>query len=155
LLRQHTVVALMSVYLSVQLLVPFRHILYPGVVHWTEEGHRWSWHMKLRSKDCRGAFFVTETASGATHIVVPERFLEEHQVRKSLGRPDMALQFAHFLRDRWREHGYEVEVRAKIRCSLNGRPHQVFIDPGVDLAAEPRTLRHATWILPLRTELED
>ncbi len=37
-------------YLALQLLIPLRHFLYPGNVHWTEEGHRFSWHMKLRNK---------------------------------------------------------------------------------------------------------
>ena len=60
------------------------------------------------------------------------------------------------LRDKAREHGLEqVEVRAKIRCSLNGRPHQVYIDPDVDLAAEERTLGRASWIVPLRTPLPE
>ena len=88
----------MAIHLGLQLVIPFRHLFYPGVVHWTEEGHRWSWHMKLRSKDCRGAFFVTDPVSGATTLVKPQRYLAEHQ-DKMLGRPDMILQFAHFLRE--------------------------------------------------------
>jgi hypothetical protein len=153
-LRQRVIVTLIAIHLGLQLVIPFRHLLYPGVVHWTEEGHRWSWHMKLRSKDCRGAFFVTDPVSGSTAIVTPDRYLEEHQVDKAIGRPDMILQFAHFLRDKWRERGYEqVEVRAKIRCSLNGRPFQVYVDPDVDLAAEERTLGHVRWIVPLRTPM--
>ena len=152
-LRQRIIVTLMGIYLAVQLLVPFRHLLYPGIVHWNEEGHRWSWHMKLRSKDCRGAFFVTDPRSGATTIVTMDRYLAPHQ-DKALGRPDMILQFAHFLRDKWQARGFEqVEVRAKVRCSLNGRPFQMYVDPHVDLAAEPRTLGHVDWIVPLRTPL--
>jgi hypothetical protein len=153
-LRQRIIVTLMGVYLTAQLLIPLRHLLYPGVVHWDEEGHRWAWHMKLRSKDCRGAFFVSDPVSGATKIVVPERYLAEHQAEKVLGRPDMVLQFAHFLRDKWRAKGYEVEVHAKIRCSLNGRPFQVFIDPHVDLAAEERTFGHVPWVVPLKTPMQ-
>jgi vitamin K-dependent gamma-carboxylase len=154
-LQQRIIVTLIGVYLAAQLLIPFRHLLYPGTVHWTEEGHRWSWHMKLRSKDCRGAFFVEDPVSGATAVVKPERFLAEHQTGKVLARPDMILQFAHFLRDKWQASGFEqVEVRAKIRCSLNGRPYQVYVDPDVDLAAEQRTLGHVPWIVPLRTPLD-
>jgi len=39
-----------SIYLSVQVLVPLRHFLYPGRASWTEEGHYFAWRMKLRSK---------------------------------------------------------------------------------------------------------
>lgn len=37
-------------WVAFQCLMPFRHWLYPGNVSWTEEGHRFSWHMKLRDK---------------------------------------------------------------------------------------------------------
>lgn len=154
-LSRKITVTLIGVYLTAQILIPFRHFLYPGNVHWTEEGHRWSWHMMLRSKDARGAFVVHDPVSGMTRVVSPKRYLERHQIDKVLGRPDMILQFAHFLADEWRAAGYEqIEVRANIRCSLNGRPPQVYIDPDVDLAAEPRTLGHASWILPLTTPLD-
>jgi hypothetical protein len=154
--RQRMIVTAIGIYLAIQVLVPFRHLLYPGVVHWTEEGHRWSWHMKLRSKECRGAFFVKDARTGATAIVDPARFLAEHQTDKTIARPDMTLQFAHYLRDKWLAAGFEeVEVYAKIRCSLNGRPFQQYIDPDVDLAAESRTLGHADWIVPLRIPLPE
>ncbi|MDX5442717.1 MAG: HTTM domain-containing protein, partial [Hymenobacteraceae bacterium] len=37
-------------YAATQILVPLRHFLYPGNVNWTEEGHKFAWHMMLRSK---------------------------------------------------------------------------------------------------------
>jgi vitamin K-dependent gamma-carboxylase len=40
-----------GVYLLVQVLMPLRHWVYPGKVHWTEEGHCFVWHMKLRDKE--------------------------------------------------------------------------------------------------------
>ena len=45
------VLAFLAVYVAVQLLVPLRHLLYPGDVAWTEEGHRFSWRMRLREKE--------------------------------------------------------------------------------------------------------
>jgi hypothetical protein len=153
--RRKLTIGLVAVYLGVQLLVPFRHLLYPGNVHWTEEGHRWSWHMKLRVKDGRGAFFVTDPISGETEIVNPRDHLEDRQVHKMLCTPDMILQFAQFLASERRAAGVDqVEVRAMIRCSLNGRRPQLFIDPEVDLASQSRTLGHVDWILPLETPLE-
>lgn len=153
--RQRLIVTLIGIHLAVQLLVPFRHLLYPGDVHWTEEGHRWAWHMKLRSKDCHGHLYVRDPVSGATTVVKEKRFLAEHQMHKVMARPDMLLQFAHFLRDKWQAAGFErVEVHADIECSLNGRPYQVYVDPEVDLAAEPRTLGHVSWVVPLTTPLE-
>ncbi|MBT4865483.1 MAG: HTTM domain-containing protein, partial [Planctomycetaceae bacterium] len=47
------------VFMGAQCLVPFRHWLYPGTVHWTEEGHLFAWHMKLRYKSGHAAFRAT------------------------------------------------------------------------------------------------
>ena len=44
------------VFAALQLLMPLRHWLYPGNPNWTEEGHRFAWHMKLRDKDATAVF---------------------------------------------------------------------------------------------------
>jgi len=41
----------------------------------------------------------------------------------------------------------------KTAISLNGRPPATILDPDRDLAAVPRDLRHADWILPLTEPL--
>lgn len=154
-LRQRITIALLGAHLTVQLLMPFRHVLYPGNTHWTEEGHLWSWYMKLHSKEGRGVFIVRDPVSDTTTVVRPRRHLTPQQVQRMLCTPDMVLQYAHFVADEWRARGVaKPEVRARIHCSLNGRPFQLFIDPEVDLAAQERTLRHLPWILPLTTPLE-
>lgn len=144
------VVFFLSVYLAFQLLFPLRHYLYPGQVSWTEEGHRFSWHMKLRDKASNAFFTVTEPETGATWEVDANTYLTPRQYDEMSSRPDMILQFAHFLRDNWRKRGYDnVEVRAEVLSSLNGREYQFLIDPDVDLAKERRSLGHANWIVPL------
>jgi vitamin K-dependent gamma-carboxylase len=146
--------ALLGLYLSVQLLVPLRHFLYAGDASWTEEGHRFSWRMKLRAKAADAQFFVTDTATGQTQTVNPTAHLKPHQLDEMMARPDMLLQFAHHLAKEARARGAErVEVRAFVRASLNGRAPQLLIDPSVDLAAIPRTLRSANWIRPLQEPL--
>lgn len=37
-------------YFVLQLLIPFRHWLYPGNVNWTMEGHQFSWRMMLNEE---------------------------------------------------------------------------------------------------------
>jgi vitamin K-dependent gamma-carboxylase len=152
--RQRLTLACLSIYLAVQLLVPFRHFLYPGNVNWTYEGHQFSWHMKLLDKDAEAEFLVTDLRNQTTWTVYPEDYLERWQVRKMSTRPDMILQFSHYLADELRQEGYDqVEVRAKVLSSLNGREPQLLIDPEVNLAAEKRTLAHAPWIMPLTEPL--
>jgi len=65
-------------------------------------------------------------------------------------RPDLIVQFSHFLAKETERQGYrDVEVRAYIWQSLNGREAQLLIDPSINLAAEPRTLAHKPWVMPL------
>ena len=151
---QHVAAALLGVYLAFQVLVPLRHWLYPGNVNWTEEGHRFSWRMKLRDKSAEAQFYVTDTATGQTQLANIGQHLNINQRAEMVTRPDMILQFAQHLASEARGNGAsQVEVRAFVRASLNGRAWQMLIDPSVNLAAEPRTLAAARWIMPLAEPL--
>jgi len=147
------IVAALAVYLLAQTAIPLRHFLYPGQVHWNEEGHRFSWHMKLRTKIAEARFRVSYAGTDGERgswEVVPTQYLRPWQVDKMAARPDMILQFAHFLADSMRDVGFQdVEVHADVMAALNGRAPRRLVDPSVDLAAEPRSLGHAHWVLPL------
>jgi vitamin K-dependent gamma-carboxylase len=144
------ILTLITLYFVIQLLVPFRHLLYPGNVDWTYEGHRFSWRMKLLDRDATVRFFVTDPNNGTTHEVDPLDRLRPPQVRKMSARPDMILQFGHYLaRNEPRSGPRPLQVRAEVLLSLNGREPALLVDPKVDLAAERRTLGHASWLLPM------
>ena len=144
------VVGVLAVYLLVQLLFPLRHHLYPGNVAWTEEGHRFSWRMKLRVKQGWVRFQATDPDTGRGWVIDPRDILTPRQERKMSRIPDMILQFAHHLAEVERSRGHpNVEIRALAFSTLNGRPHQQLIDPEVNLAAVTRSLKPASWILPL------
>ena len=153
---QHRTVVVLGMWVVVQTALPLRHFFIPGNVHWTEEGHNYSWHMKLRDKDSSGFFLVKDTQTGEERTVYPQEYLTQVQAKKMLSRPHMIVPFAHFLAEQFRKQGQaEVEVRARIMVSLNGRTPQLMIDPQVDLAkvAYP-WWRPAKWILPLEVPLE-
>ena len=151
---QKVTVWCLAVYMTIQLLVPFRHYLYPGDVSWTEEGHRFAWHMMLRGKTCGVRFYATEPKTGRTVIVPLRGHLTQRQIEKVGKEPDMLVQFSHYLAEQLRIRGYgDVEIRALVLVSLNGRKPQLLIDPNVNLAAEPRTWRRYPWIVPLKEPL--
>jgi vitamin K-dependent gamma-carboxylase len=153
---QRIQITLVLVYLAVQLVLPLRHFLYPGPVSWTEEGHLFAWHMKLRDKDGWVRFVVTDPATGKTWMVDPQEHLSRRQANRMEGWPDMIHLFSLYLAEQYRQEGHSpVEVRAEAMASLNGREHQLLIDPTVDLAARARTLRPAEWIMPLYKRLPD
>ncbi len=112
--------------------------------------------MKLRDKDSEGFFIVTDSDTGEEWKVDPDDHLTSRQVSRVTSRPEMAVQFSHHLANQFRSTGREnVEVRAHIMASLNGREPQFLIDPDVDLASVPTAwFGHADWILPLERPLE-
>jgi hypothetical protein len=80
--------------------------------------------------------------------------MKARQRDKMATRPDLILQFSHFLAAEMRKAGYaNVEVRAQVMASLNGRAPQLLVDPTVDLAKERRSLWPAPWIVPLTEPL--
>ena len=147
--------ALLGAYAAVQVLVPLRHWLYPGDVNWTEEGHRFAWHMKLRSKAGQARFTATDPATGRTWPVQATDYLSPWQSSRMATRPDMILQFSHYLADTIREQEglTNIEIRARVLVTMNGRRPQLLVNPEVDLASEPRSLAPARWIQPLTETL--
>jgi hypothetical protein len=149
--RDWGVVGALALYFAVQLALPLRHRLYPGNVHWTEEGHRMSWRMMLRDKSGRIKFKLVHPPSGRRWTVRPREFLTSKQAERLAIRPDLIWQFAQFLERHYAEQGLvPIEIRAEATVSLNGREPQPFVDPAVDLAAaEWSLIRPTTWIVPL------
>ncbi len=143
------VLAAIAVYLTLQIVVPFRHWLYPGEVAWTEEGHLYSWRMKLRDKQSDLAFRVRDSKSGYQWEIEPGDFLTPRQKARMPGMPDLIHQFAIHIRDEYRKlYNMEVEVHVDTKVSLNGRVSAALIDPNADLAKEARNPWPKRWITP-------
>ncbi|MSU23610.1 MAG: HTTM domain-containing protein [Opitutus sp.] len=152
--RHGLTIALVAAYLAGQFLFPLRHWLYAGDVLWTEEGHRFSWHMKLRSKSASLTLYAHDPDTNRTWKTHLPNYINRAQLDEAAGRPDMILQLAHRVAEDFRRQGHpHIQVRARALVSLNGRVDQLLVDPDVDLAAQPRTLGSATWITPLTTPL--
>jgi vitamin K-dependent gamma-carboxylase len=148
--------AFLGLWAIIQLCVPLRHLLIPGNVHWTEEGHDFSWHMMVRTKTGEGGFSATDLATGKQWDINLWDYLTLGQQREMLKRPHMIVQFAHYLANHLRDAGHQqITIHSRITVSLNGRDPQLIIDPGVDLAKVPYPWwGHADWILPLEVPLE-
>ncbi len=136
-------------YCLCQVLLPLRHWVYPGDVKWTEEGHRFAWRMKLRSRDGSLDLFVREKGSEVASPVDLGQYLLPWQIDEMASRPEMLLQFArHLGEDLEKRHGKPHSVHAHSFISVNGRPEQVYFPSTLDLSQisvfEPR----AEWMYP-------
>lgn len=136
-------------FVIIQILLPLRHWVIPGNVNWTEEGHKMSWRMMLRSKNGTGRFLVVDQQSGKEEWVDPRDYLTFKQFTKVASFPDMTWQFAQRLEKIYLDKGWkDVAVYAHVQMSLNGGPRMTFIDPTVNLAATQwNFIGHADWKL--------
>lgn len=144
---------LFSGWFLVQIALPLRHHFFEDNVLWTEEGHRLSWRMMLRSKGGSSTFKVVEKGTTDTIYVKKQDYLTQKQMRAINSKPDMIWQFAHRLKREYAEQGKDIQVFVNAKVMVNGRPSQTLINPKVDLAAEKwRHFKHHDWILPSKLE---
>ncbi len=143
-----------SVYFLLQLLLPIRHHFIKDDVLWTEEGHRMSWRMMLRSRYGTLTFEIKNNETQERTRINPKDYLTEKQARRIGAYPDFIWQFAQHLKREYAKKGQDISVYAlKSKVSINGKPYQPFIDPKVDLANEPWLhFQHHEWILPLKKD---
>lgn len=134
---------------AIQLLFPWRYLLYKGNVFWTEEGYRFAWRVMLMEKAGTATFYVKDGPDGREGSVINHQFLNDHQEKQMAMQPDMILQFAHYLDDYYKLQGMvEPEVRAEVWVTLNARPAKLLIDPKVDLTTLKDSWKTKTWIQP-------
>lgn len=139
---------LLAAFVALQLTVPLRHHVYPGLVHWTEEGHRFAWQMKLRDKEGRASFYAVDPATGERREIDLDGVITPRQHSRASTWPDTLVQLAQHLAERERARGNEVEIHVFAPVSLNGRPPALLVDPEVDLASVSLGLGSAEWIEP-------
>jgi hypothetical protein len=134
---------------SFQLLFPFRYLLYPGNIFWTEEGYRFSWRVMLMEKAGTAIFYVTDETTGKEGVVDNRDFLNIHQEKQMAMQPDLILQYAQFLKRHYENRGAKVSsVRAEVYITLNARPSQLLISDTLNLLTVSDSWKPKTWILP-------
>lgn len=136
-------------FFSVQTLLPFRYLLYPGNLFWTEQGYRFSWRVMLMEKAGYATFRIVDKEFGRSWEAKNYEYLTPNQEKMMSTQPDMILEFAHFLSAKAKEQGVkDPEIYVDAFVSLNGQFSRRFIDPEVNLAQVEPSLEHKTWILP-------
>ena len=138
----------MVTYLVVQLLLPSRHHTFKGDVLWTEEGHRLSWRMMLRSRSGYARFRIVDKATQKGTLVNLDDYLTKKQKRKVGCYPDFMWQFAQHLKKEYKQQGKDIAVYVSGRVRVNQGKSQPLIDPEVDLANVPwKHFSHNDWLL--------
>lgn len=137
-----------------QVTFPFRYLLYPGELFWTEEGYRFSWRVMLMEKSGYAQFYVRDTTGN--QVMVDNRdFLTPLQEKMMSTQPDMMVQYAHILRDHFSAKGFVApEVYVDSYVAVNGRLGKPLVDTRTDLAKQTDSFRHKHWILPFEHDIK-
>jgi hypothetical protein len=151
--RKVTLICL-GVFISIQLLLPFRHFLINGNVFWTGEGKLYAWHMMSGSVSLHAEkFYAVAKAPNSENKELFEvelrKYLNKHQIRNLSKFPNSAVQFAKFIEYELTLDGFtEIEVYSYVFVGRNGKPLKRIVDPNQDLLeVETRYWSHNNWIL--------
>jgi hypothetical protein len=132
-----------------QFLIPFRFLAYPGNLFWTEQGFRFSWRVMLMEKAGYANFKIVDGVSGKRFYVDNSDFLTAQQQKMMSTQPDMILEYAHYLGDKFAKDGHQnIEIYVESYVALNGRSSRPYINPKVDLMKEIDGYKNKDWILP-------
>lgn len=152
---QKAKVAVFIVFFALQLVLPFRYLLYPGELFWTEEGFRFSWRVMLMEKAGATTFKILDTETGKRFYVDNKEFLTSFQEKQMSFQPDFILEYAHLLKSHFESLGLEnIAVHADSFVALNGRASRRYIDPDIDLTKMKESFKHKDWILPFYDEIK-
>ncbi|RKR14462.1 vitamin K-dependent gamma-carboxylase-like protein [Maribacter vaceletii] len=154
--NKNILLAFFTTYFIIQLFLPIRHHFITDNVLWTEEGHRLSWRMMLRSRRGSVLFKVKNKDTGKEIYVKQNKYLTQKQRARVASYPDFMWQFAQRLKMEYKEKGEDIAVYAiNSKISINGRYMQPFVDPKIDLANETWShFSHHHWILSSKLKEE-
>jgi hypothetical protein len=142
-------------FLAVQLVFPWRYLLYPGELFWTEEGYRFSWRVMLMEKAGYAQFKVKNSKTGKQFLVDNSDFLNSFQEKQMSFQPDFIIEYAHFLGTHFTSQGHEnLEVYVESYVALNGRLSAPYIDPTINLLKVDDSFVHKDFILPFNDTIK-
>lgn len=148
------------IYIFIQLLIPFRYLLYPGNLFWTEEGFRFSWRVMLMHKEGLASFYVENPETGNSIAIDNLDFLTESQEKQMATQPDFLIQYGKLLHEVYNDTTlvfgnekitlHNPIIRADVKVSLNGRLNQQFVTKKHNFANLEYNLSHRNWIEPFK-----
>ena len=152
--RNHALAGVLVLFFSFQLIFPFRYMLYPNELFWTEEGYRFSWRVMLMEKGGYVQFKVVDPETNKWFYVENHKFLTEYQQKQMRIQADFILEFAHYLETYYKQNGIDnPEIYVNSYIALNGRLSRRFIDPNVDLTRVKDSWQPKDWILPFNENI--
>lgn len=141
---------LMTIHFCVQLILPFRYLLYKGDLFWTEQGYRFSWRVMLMEKAGTAFFYIRDKTTGKEIEINNSEYLTAMQEKMMATQPDMLIDYAHFLKEDYKRKGFnEPEVLAESYVTINGKASCLIVDKNTVLSNMKDNLKPKEWIIPI------
>ncbi|MGK0333056.1 MAG: vitamin K-dependent gamma-carboxylase [Minisyncoccia bacterium] len=142
------IAASLVVLLAVNIALPLRHYLADGNVRWNDDGYLLSWRVLLTERAGTASFEVVDLVTGDQWEASLDHLLDDWQIAGALTSPTLLLAAAHMVADNAISNGHDsVAVYADAHVAWNGRLHQRWIDPDVDLARVSKFAPHGSFML--------
>jgi len=133
-IRSKITLGILALYFLIQVALPFRYVLYPGKLFWTELGYRFSWRVMLMEKAGTAFFYVRDKATGREIEIDNRSYLTKNQEKMMSTQPDMIIDFAHHIQSDFEQKGMNnIAVHVESYVSLNGSGSRLFLDSTVNL----------------------
>jgi hypothetical protein len=139
----------LATYILIQILLPFRYLLYPNDLFWSEEGYRFSWRVMLVEKHGLATFTISDSETERKSEIVNGDYLTLYQEKQMAIQPDFILQFAHHLAKEYeRKHNFvNPIVTVDAHVAVNGRISNRLVNPEMNLAEIEDNFWAKDWVI--------
>lgn len=137
-----------SVFFMIQIALPLRHWFIKDDVLWTEEGHRLSWRMMLRTKGGFTSIYIVNKVTQERSRYNIKRLLTTKQQRSVRTKPDIIWQLAQRIKKIEAQKDNDIAVYADTKVRVNGGAYFRLINDTIDIASQEwNHFKHHDWIL--------
>jgi len=147
--HNNILIGILFVYFIFQIGLPIRHWMIKDDVLWTEEGHRMSWRMMLRSKSGTLIVRIEDKKTRENKVYDYKKLLSPKQGRSVATKPDLMWQLAQKIKAIETKKGNDIAIYINSKVSVNGGPYHQFTNAKIDIANLNWDLfKHSNWLLP-------
>lgn len=155
--KSTVILGLLAFHFVLQLLLPWRYLLYPGDLFWTQEGYRFSWRVMLAENQGNAQFYLKHPDHPGYVTIDKTKFLHPQQIKQMSFQPDMILQFAHHLKEYYTgktitAYGDTLlfqnpQICADVYVKLNNTASRKLIDKSTILSDQAINLAPKKWLI--------